>query len=132
MIQPRVRSWSRQHRRVRTRLWVGYGADSTDSAGCAECVSEGGLHISTNDVLGVGTHLALRIQFPDRAVSQQGEVRWTTRVPEHLRDEMIVCGMGIRFLDSDSCWPEFFRGWRSSLASSPAPALEPWDRIRPL
>ncbi len=127
MNQPKVRSWSRRHSRVRARLWVSYGIDSIDSAGCAESVSEGGLHISTNDVLGVGTRLVLRIEFPERAVLQLGEVTWAIRVPEHLRDEM-VCGMGIRFLDLDPGWMEFFRGWRGSLASSKAPALsDPWD-----
>ncbi len=122
-----VRRRSRHHGRVRTRLWVSYGIDSIDSAGCAESVSEGGLHISTNDVLGVGTRLVLRIEFPERAVLQLGEVTWAIRVPEHLRDEM-VCGMGIRFLDPDPEWTEFFRGWRGSLASSKDPALsEAWD-----
>ena len=121
-----ARRRSRHHGRVRTRLWVSYGIDSIDSAGCAESVSEGGLHINTNDVLGVGTRLVLRIEFPDRTVLRHGEVTWAIRVPEHLRDEM-VCGMGIRFLDPDPEWLEFFRGWRNSLASSPAPALDRWD-----
>ena len=127
MNQPKVRSWSRRHSRVRARLWVSYGIDSIDSAGCAESVSEGGLHISTNEVLGVGTRLVLRIEFPERAVLQLGEVTWAIRVPEHLRDEM-VCGMGIRFLDLDPEWMEFFRGWQGSLASSKVSALaDPWD-----
>ena len=121
-----VRRRLRRQGRVRTRLWVSFGVDSIDSAGCAESVSEGGLHINTNNLLGVGTRLVLRIEFPDRAMMRHGEVTWTIRVPEHLRDDM-VCGMGIRFLDQDPEWLEFFRGWRSSLASSPAPALDPWD-----
>jgi len=127
MNQMNVRRHSRRHRRVRTRLWVSYGVDSIDSAGCAESLSEGGLHINTNDVLGVGTRLVLRIEFPDKAVVRKGEVTWAIRVPEHLHDEM-VCGMGIRFLDPDSAWLEFFREWRGSHAGSPAPApSDPWD-----
>ncbi len=127
MDKMNVRRHSRRHRRVRTRLWVSYGVGSIDSAGCAESLSEGGLHINTNDVLGVGTRLVLRIEFPDKAVVQNGEVTWAIRVPEHLRDEMI-CGMGIRFLDPDPEWLEFFRAWRDSLADSPAPApAAPWD-----
>ncbi len=121
-----VRRRLRRQGRVRTRLWVSFGVDSIDSAGCAESVSEGGLHINTNNLLGVGTRLVLRIEFPDRAMMRHGEVTWTIRVPEHLRDDM-VCGMGIRFLDQDPEWLEFFRGWRSSLASSPAPAPDRWD-----
>ncbi len=127
MDQPKLRSWSRRHGRVRAPLWVSYGIDSIDSAGCAESVSEGGLHINTNDVLGVGTRLLLRIEFPDRAVMQQGEVTWAIRVPDHLCDEM-VCGMGIRFLDPDPDWLDFFRGWRGALADSKVPALsDSWD-----
>ena len=111
---------------MRVRLWVSYGMDSIDSAGCAESVSEGGVHINTSELLGVGTRLVLRIEFPDRAVLQRGEVTWAIRVPEHLRDEM-VCGMGIRFIDPDTEWLEFFRSWRASLSDSEASALpDPW------
>ena len=127
MIPLDIRRRSRRHRRVHTRLWVSYGVDSIDSAGCAESLSEGGLLINTNDVLGVGTRLLLRIEFPDRAMKLLGEVTWAIRVPEHLRDEM-VCGMGIRFLDPDADWLEFFDGWQETLASSSMPALsDPWD-----
>ena len=102
---------TRRHERVRTTLWVSYGVDSIDAAGCAESVSEGGLHINTNDVLGVGTRLVLRIEFPERAVLQEGEVTWAIRVPEHLRNEM-VCGMGIQFVDAGPAWFSLFRRWR--------------------
>ena len=122
-----VRRRSRRHRRVRTSLWVSYGVDSIDSAGCAESVSEGGLQLNTNDVMGVGTRLLLRIEFPGRAMKLHGEVTWAIRVPEYLRDEM-VCGMGIRFLDPDAEWLEFFGDWQGTLAGSPAPQLsDPWD-----
>ncbi len=112
-----ARRSSRRHERVRTTLWVSYGVDSIDAAGCAESVSEGGLHINTNDVLAVGTRLVLRIEFPERAVLQKGEVMWAICVPEHLRNEM-VCGMGIQFLDPDPKWVTFFRDWRAALAAS--------------
>ena len=100
---------------------------SIDSAGCAEDISEGGLHVNTRDVLETGTRLALRIELPDRTVVRQGEVMWAIRIPEHRPDGM-VCGMGIRFLDADPDWLEFFRAWRISLRGSGPPSLpDPWE-----
>lgn len=103
----------RRDTRVRTRLRVSYGIGAIDLSGFAESVSLGGLYINTNDVFKVGTRLVLRVEFPDRAVCQRGEVTWAIRVPEHMRDKM-VCGMGISFIDPDPQWREFFANWQNA------------------
>ncbi len=102
----------RQHPRVPARLRVSYGVGAIDHTGFAESVSEGGLYVNTNEVFKVGTHLVLRVEFPERAVCQRGEVTWAIRVPDHLRERM-VCGMGIAFIDPDPQWRDFFRRWKA-------------------
>lgn len=110
MNQVDVAPSARRHDRVRARLRVGYGVGTIDRQSYAESISEGGLCISTNDVLKVGTRLIVRIEFPERAVCHRAEVTWAIRVPEHLREQM-VCGMGLTFIDPDPQWPEFFARW---------------------
>jgi hypothetical protein len=105
----------RRHPRVRTSLVVHYGTDRLDRAAAAETVSEGGLHIRTNDTFKVGTRLVLRIDFPERSIQMRGEVVWSIRVPEHMERDL-VCGMGVRFLGGDLEWPVFFRRWRDRVA----------------
>jgi hypothetical protein len=106
----------RRHPRVRTSLVVHYGPETPDRTASAETVSEGGLHIRTNDTLKVGTRLVLRIEFPERPVQLRGEVVWSIRVPAHLERDM-VCGMGVRFLGGDLEWPAFFRRWKEHVAA---------------
>ena len=101
---------ARRHDRIRTRLPVSYGTESSEKSGFAESIAEGGLYINTNEVYKVGTRLFVRVEFPDRAVCHRGEVVWAIQVPEHLCDSM-VCGMGISFTDADPQWREFFRTW---------------------
>jgi Tfp pilus assembly protein PilZ len=104
--------------RVRTRLRVSYGLDALECSSFVESISPGGVYINTNEVFKVGTRLALRIEFGERAVCLQGEVTWAIRVPEGLKDRM-VCGMGVAFIDPDPQWPELFLTWKESLEPSP-------------
>ncbi len=103
----------RQHERVKTRLVVTFGQSSPEFSGEAENLSEEGLFISTGHTFRVGTRLILQIEFPDRVVSQHGEVVWSIPVPEHMRGSM-VGGIGIQFIYPDPQWPAFFRAWRDS------------------
>ena len=102
---------ARRHDRIRTRLRVWFGIGDTDREDRCESISEGGLYIGTNDVYKVGTRLVLHVEFPQRTVTQLGEVVWAIRVPEHMRESM-VCGMGIRFVHIDPSWPTYFREWK--------------------
>ena len=105
----------RRDERVRTRLRVRYGIGAIDRTGHAQSISSGGLYIDTNDVFKIGTHVVLRVEFPERTVCHNGEVTWAIRVPDHLREQM-VCGMGIAFMDPGSEWKEYFENWKASLA----------------
>ena len=103
--------------RVPSQLPVRYGYVTVDRSAVAENVSEGGLYIRTNQVLAVGSQIAMEIEFPERTVVHTGEVLWAIRVPEHLAQTM-VCGMGIRFVDTVPDWIEFFARWKDGLAKS--------------
>ncbi len=113
MNQLATQTQSRRHQRVRTRLRISYGVGTINREAFAESISEAGLHIDTNDVFQVGTRLILRVEFPGRAICHQGEVTWAIHVPPHMSDSM-VCGMGIRFVDPDPRWMDFFRQWKAA------------------
>ena len=104
----------RKSPRIPTRLPVHYGLYETDRTDYAFNISEKGLCIRTNKVLKVGTRIRLQIEFPERSVFFIGEVMWAIKVPEHLIDSM-VCGMGVRFLNPEPGWGDYYRGWRRSM-----------------
>jgi uncharacterized protein (TIGR02266 family) len=106
----------RKFERVPSRLAVRYGYVTLDREGIADNVSEGGLFIRTNQVFPMGTHLRLEVDFPERTIQQSGEVMWAIKVPEH-QVETMICGMGIRFVDTEPGWPEFFRRWMADVTA---------------
>ena len=108
---------TRKGPRVRSHLPVRYGYVTVDRSAVAENISEGGLYIRTNQVLPVGSQISMEIEFPERTVVHTGEVLWAIRVPEHLAETM-VCGMGVRFIDTVPGWSEFFARWKSGGAGS--------------
>lgn len=103
--------------RIRSHLAVRYGYVTVDRSAVAENISEGGLYIRTNQVLSVGSQISMEIEFPERTVVHTGEVLWAIRVPEHMTETM-VCGMGIRFIDTIPGWTEFFARWKGRVAKS--------------
>ncbi len=108
-----VQKQVRKFERLKTRLQVRYGPTAPERSDRVETISEGGLYINTNDVSKVGTRLLLEIEFPDRVVTQRGEVVWAIQVPEHLRDSL-VCGIGIEFVYPGNGWATFFRGYSAT------------------
>ena len=107
----------RKSPRIRSHLQVRYGYVTIDRSAVAENISEGGLYIRTNQVLPVGSQISMEIEFPERTVAHTGEVLWAIRVPEHMAETM-VCGMGIRFIDTIPGWSELFARWKSQVAES--------------
>jgi len=107
----------RQSPRVRTCLPVRYGYVTLDRTAVAENISEGGLYIRTNQVLPVGSQIAMEIEFPERTVVQTGEVLWAIRVPQHMA-ATLICGMGIRFVDTSPGWTDFFQRWKNGVAGA--------------
>jgi len=104
----------REDPRVRSQLPVRYGYVTADRSALAQNVSEGGLYIRTNQVLPVGSQISMEIEFPERTIVHTGEVMWAIRVPEHMA-ATLVCGMGVRFVDTIPGWSAFFRRWKSGL-----------------
>jgi len=100
--------------RVAARIPVRYGLVTIDRADTAENLSEGGLFIRTNRPMVVGSSLQLEIGFPGRTVCHGGEVVWAIRVPEPM-ESVMVCGMGIRFTETEPGWSSFFRSWKDGL-----------------
>jgi uncharacterized protein (TIGR02266 family) len=105
---------TRRYTRVRTRLHVHYGLETPEHRAFAESISEGGLHIITNEPLKVGTHVALRIEFPQGPIDLRGEVVWAIRVPEGQRN-VLVHGMGIGFIDPDPQWAALYGAWKAEV-----------------
>jgi uncharacterized protein (TIGR02266 family) len=105
----------RRHERVQARLEVRYGTHGFDLEAPLENISLSGVCIRTNDVFPAGTRIRMQIEFPDRQITQTGEVMWAIKVPERDRETM-MCGMGVQFVDPGNEWAEFFASWKASLA----------------
>lgn len=103
----------RQQERIDTDLRVRYGQFTADREAIAVNVSMGGLFVKTNDIFPTGSELTLEIEFPERTVQLSGEVMWAIKVPEHQK-EMLVCGMGVRFVQTEPGWPELFERWKQA------------------
>ncbi len=108
-----VQNQVRRFERLKTRLQVRYGPTAPERSDRVETISEGGLYINTNEIYKVGTRLLLEIDFPDRVVTQRGEVVWAIQVPEHLR-RCLVCGIGIEFVYPDAAWATFFERYSAA------------------
>jgi uncharacterized protein (TIGR02266 family) len=105
----------RQFDRLESHLPVRFGFVTADRKAFADNLSEGGLFIRTNAVLPVGSQINIEIELPQRTVQQSGEVMWAIKVPDHQKD-ILVCGMGIRFLQTDPGWTALFRKLRKGFA----------------
>jgi hypothetical protein len=114
----------RKHQRFAVRLQVQFGADALEREGVAENISEGGVYMDTNDVSKPGTELLLRIQFPEAAVVLRAEVVWAIHIPEG-QPRRLLCGMGLRFLDTGTEWTTFFRRWAAGQPSSRSHRVRP-------
>ena len=115
MSDPVEKHDQRRDGRVPSRLPVTFGLIATDRSGFAGSLSESGLFISTNETYKVGTRLLVRIEMPSGKILNRGEVVWAIQVSEHMRTSM-VCGMGIRFVETDANWMNAFESWRKEVA----------------
>lgn len=109
-----TRQFIDREERVHFTLPVRFGIGNADRESVAANISEGGLHIQTNDILRAGSRIDIEIDFPGRTVSQRGEVMWAIQVPERDRDSMIY-GMGIRFVRVEPDWSRFFLQWKKGV-----------------
>lgn len=96
--------------RAKRRLMVRFGVDIPDKTGFTGNVSEGGLFIRTNAALRPGTMIQVEIEFPDRRWNLWARVAWAKKVPPQLA-HVLVCGMGVEFVDPPDDWSDFFDVW---------------------
>lgn len=108
----------RDKARARKRLMVRYGAEKLDRSAFTRNISSTGLFLQTNAVLKPGTTMQVEMKFPERTFNMWARVIWAKRVPPELA-RVMGCGMGIRFVDPDPEWREFFFGWAGIKASKP-------------
>ena len=104
----------RRHERYECTLEIRYGVETTDCRDAADTISEGGLHILTNEPLDVGTRVAIVVEFEEHEVKLTGEVVWAIKVPEALR-ESLVYGMGVELIDASDYWKESLDEWNEQL-----------------
>lgn len=106
----------RQHERVYRKVPVRFGP-ALELSAFAHDISEGGLHVVTNDVAPVGSRLALEVELGDYSCRHECEVMWAIRVPEHLTGSLVY-GMGVRILHPPVDWSRRFRTWKQGLGDT--------------
>ena len=91
-----------------------FDAGNGEREALATDISEGGLHLVTNEVSRVGSRLQIDVELDGTTTRHECEVMWAIRVPDHLRDAMAY-GMGVRFLHPPAEWSGRFRKWRATV-----------------
>ncbi len=89
----------RQLGRMAARLLVQYGQNPDElNSHYSVNISQGGVFVATQDVIPVGTPLALRVQLPQQkdSLSCKGRVAWLNH-PETGKKPQLPTGMGIEF-----------------------------------
>jgi hypothetical protein len=107
----------RAHERVYRQVPVRFDAGDGERTAFANDISEGGLHLVTNEVTRVGARLRIEVELDEESTQHECEVMWAIRVPEHLTESMVY-GMGLRFLHPPAGWSLRFRRWKESLDGS--------------
>ncbi len=89
----------RQSPRVTYKAEVSYGSEDNFYLGFTGNISEGGLFISTNNPMEVGSKIKVKLTLPgiDQPVELDAEVRWVRDID--VSDEGLPPGMGVRFLN---------------------------------
>lgn len=107
---------NRQLPRHRKRIRVQYGPERLNHTGFTEDISNEGFFLKTALVLRPGTILQAEIELPGgMAVSLEGRVRWSKKVPPALL-RRLKGGMGVkirRFYSGESA----YQAYCSELAS---------------
>jgi hypothetical protein len=100
------------HPRTRGRLLTRYGVGTPEKTGFTMNVSEAGAFVRTNQVHQPGTRLAIEFSTGDKSVSVSARVMWAKKVPPQMA-QVLLCGMGLRFVNPGPEWQSFYREWSS-------------------
>jgi len=95
-VSERKASERRRHPRLRKRLAVRFGPGDLAHSGYTEDVSDSGIHLRTTVIYPPNTVLVLQIEYPDKAVTTRGVVRWSKDLPPAFRRNMRGA-MGVEF-----------------------------------
>jgi Tfp pilus assembly protein PilZ len=98
------------HPRSRGRVIVRYGKDGLERTGFTTNLSLSGAFVHTNQVFKPGTLIQVELVAKEAKASLKAEVVWAKVVPPQLA-HLLPCGMGLRFIDPDMRWREFYESW---------------------
>ena len=102
--------------RAKRRLMVKFGTSAADKTAFTKNVSETGMFVHTNTVFKPGSTIHVNIHFPDREFSMWARVLWAKAVPPQLA-HVLECGMGLRFIDPEPEWLEYFQAWSKKVGA---------------
>jgi hypothetical protein len=111
------RANKRTHRRTRGRVLARYGVDEPSKTAFTMNLSLGGAFLRTNNVLRPGTTIQVELEFPDQKFTHWAQVVWAKRVPPEMA-HLLVCGMGVRFINPGPDWAEFLGQWQGARDTS--------------
>jgi hypothetical protein len=92
---------------------VRYGLGRPDKTAFTTNISKTGAFLRTNQVLKPGTTIQVEFVFPDQPFSLWAQVMWSKKVPAQMA-HILLCGMGVRFINPGPEWEVFFAAWESS------------------
>jgi uncharacterized protein (TIGR02266 family) len=108
-----MKSERQAHPRTRGRIRVRFGTENLDRTAFTMNVSQTGAFVRTNQVFPPGTTIKVEFTFADgKALTVYARVVWAKRVPPQMA-HLLVCGMGLRFINPGPGWLEMFGGWES-------------------
>lgn len=86
----------RRHARAKKRFAVRFGPSDLAHSGFTQDISGTGLFLQTGIIYPPGTVLVLQIDYPEKALTHRGVVRWSKDLPPAFR-RSLRGGMGVEF-----------------------------------
>lgn len=71
--------------------------------------SDTGAFIKTTEVYDVGTHINVSVEVEGKKFKASGEVVWSSEVPRSFFTEEKKHGLGIKFIEVDDDFIEFYK-----------------------
>ena len=93
--------------RLKKRFMVRFGVEKAEKTAFTRNVSRSGLFLGTNHVFKPGSTIQVELTLDGRTFSMWARVMWAKKVPAQLA-HVLPCGMGVRFIDPDREWLDFF------------------------
>ena len=122
-MAPAVPAYSRpmpaeRQNRTRGRIRVRFGLEKPERTAFTMNVSLTGAFIRTNQVFPPGKTIKVEFAFSDRTLTVYAKVVWAKKVPAQMA-HLLLCGMGVRFVNPGPDWIEVFEGWETDKKIGP-------------